>query len=341
VPFGDDEYYRARKRVRIESSELHKIDDYRGLHPKLAGMARRYGKGDVAILQGVGHPQPNRSHFKSREIWHTADLRGRAGSDGWLGRLCDQAYAESTLPELSVHIGKEIPYSLHSSVHAPVVFNTPDTYRWLGDKSADAALREKDSTNKKRTTLERLRGVMADAKSSSSRILAAIRNYETDVEYPKNDSAQAMRTAGALIGSGLGSRILSVRFGGFDTHASQPYDHGNALGIFDSSLDAFMKDIRSTHAGKNTLVLVTSEFGRRVRENGSGGTDHGKAGVAFAIGEPVRGGLYGEYPSLKSLDEGDLRHNLDFRSIYASAIQWMGGDSETVLGGNFKPTPFV
>lgn len=340
VPYGDDEYFRVRKATRLAPGELHKLDDYRGLHPKLEGMAKRYADGGAAIFQGIGYPDSNRSHFKSREIWHTADLRGRAGNEGWLGRLCSQAFPDSNLPELSVHIGKEAPYSLHSATRAPVVFTTPDTYRWLGDGEAESAL-EAEKAPGKRSTLDRLRKVMSDAKSSSTRILAAIREYETEVVYPKNDSAQSMRTAAALIGSGLGSRVISVNFGGFDTHASQKFDHANSLGIVDKSLDAFMQDIGQSAAGKNTLVLVYSEFGRRVRENGSGGTDHGKAGVAFALGDPVRGGLYGKYPSLKSLDEQDLRYNLDFRSLYASAIRWMGGDDEIVLGAKFAPIPFV
>jgi len=340
VPYGDDEYYRARKTLRQKPGELHKLDEYRGLNPNLAGMARHFADGTGAIFQGVGYPNPSLSHFMSREIWDTADLRGRAGNIGWLGRLCDQAFATSNLPELSVHIGKEPPYSLHSPIHTPLVFSTPDTYRWLGDERGEEAL-EPGEEKDKRSTLDRIRNVMAQARTSSTRILAAVKKYETDVEYPRYASAGGMRTAAALIGANLGSRVISLTFGGFDTHAGQKFSHANALEKLDRALDAFLNDLKRSEGGRNTLVLVISEFGRRVRENASAGTDHGKAGVAFAFGEPVRGGLYGEYPSLRALDDKDLRYNLDFRSIYASAIAWMGGDPELVLGERFEAIPFV
>lgn len=340
VPYADDAYHRVRKSTRIPTSEVRKLNDYCGLHPQLPRLSRRYAAGGLAIFQGVGYPQANLSHFKSREIWHTANLRGRAGNDGWLGRLCDQTFDESSLPELSVHIGKEPPFSLYTKTHAPVAFKSPDTYRWLGDSSAQSAL-ESAGERREGSTLDRIRAVMSDAQSSSKRILGAVRNYKTRVEYPGNKNGRTLRTAAALIDANLGCKIISVTIGGFDTHASQRADHGNTLGIVDTVLESFMLDLQRSEAGKNTVVLVTSEFGRRVRENGSGGTDHGKAGIAFALGAPVRGGLYGKYPSLTNLDNQDLRYNLDFRSLYASVIDWMGGDSKAVLEGEFKPVPFV
>jgi uncharacterized protein (DUF1501 family) len=340
IPYGDDEYYRARTSTAWRPKDVLKIDEYRGLHPKLASFSKLYGKGQLAVFQGVGYPNSNRSHFKSREIWHTADLRGRAGNDGWLGRFCEHQYPDSSLPELSVHIGKEVPYSLHSPTHSPVIFTSPDTYRWLGDEDAQGSL-EASGKGSKRSTLDRLRGVMADAKGSSGRIRAALNDYETPVEYPSHESSKTMRAAAALIDVGVGSRIISATFGGFDTHANQKFDHSNSLGILDRALGSFIEDLGRSEAGRNTLVLVTSEFGRRVKENASKGTDHGKASVAFALGVPVKGGLFGAYPSLTSLDEQDLRQNVDFRSIYSSAIRWMGGDPQAVLGEAFAPLPFV
>jgi uncharacterized protein (DUF1501 family) len=340
VPFGDDAYYRVRKATRLEPDALHRVDDYVGLHPSLAHLARRYQEGQVALIQGVGYPGSNRSHFKSREIWHTADLRGRAGNDGWIGRLCDQAWAASTLPELSVHVGQNLPFSLYSPLHPPVVFNTPDSYRWLGDEGAAQVL---DSSGDRRSSsvLERLRGVMADARSSSARILRAIREYETDVEYAGNRDAQALKHAAALIDARLGSRVLSVVIGGFDTHANQKADHSALLRLLDRALESFLSDLQRSEAGRKTLVLAFSEFGRRVKENGSGGTDHGKASLMFALGKPVAGGLYGEYPSLTDLDDQDLRFNVDFRRAYATAIEWMGGDARETLGAAFEPVPYL
>lgn len=340
VPYGDDQYHLARKSSLIATGTLRKIDEYRGFHPNLAKMATRYEEGGIGIVQGVGYPGPTRSHFKAREIWHTANLRGRAAGNGWLGNLCDQAWPDELLPELSVHIGQDLPYSLHSDLHAPVVFNTPETYRWLGDDDAGESL-ETAAKRSKESVLDRLRGVMTDAKNSSARILDAIRNYETPVEYTGNKYSQSMKTAAALIESQLGSRVLSVVIGGFDNHAAQKGPHGDALKALDYALDSFLADVQRSEAGRNTMVLVFSEFGRRVKENGSGGTDHGKAGLMFLAGGPVKGGLYGKYPSLKDLDDKDLRYNVDFRGVYATAINWIGGDAERVIGANYYPLPYL
>ncbi len=340
VPYGDDEYYKLRKGTAWKPETLHKVDEYRGFHKDLTEVSKRFNKGEVAVFQGIGYPNPNKSHFKSREIWHTADLRGRAGNDGWLGRLCEQRFPDSTLPELSIHIGNEEPYSLQSSTHPPVIFRSPDTYRWLGDGDAEASL---DATERggKGSTLDRLRRVMTNAKSSSARILDVLQRYETPVEYPTHESSRSMRAAAALIHAGMGSRVISATFRGFDTHADQRFDHSNALGILDNALQGFLADLERSQAGRETLVLVTSEFGRRAQENGSRGTDHGKAGVALALGTPVKGGLFGEHPSLTELDNGDLAYNLDFRRLYATALEWMGADAAGILGAKYDSLPFV
>lgn len=346
VPYGDDEYHRARKSTRIATADLHKVDDYRGFHPDLGKLAKHYRNGKVAVIQGVGYPGPNRSHFKSREIWHTADLRGRAAGDGWLGKMCQHTWPDASLPELSVHIGSGLPFSVHSSTHAPVVFNTPDSYRWLGDEESESSLEPVAQEGgkegkKKNSVLDRLRGVMSDARDSSARILQTIRGYETDVPYGNHQTSQSLKTAAALIHSGLGSRIISVSTGGFDTHAYQKGQHADSLRAFDDALDSFLTDVRRCEAGKKTMVLAFSEFGRRVKENGSGGTDHGKASVMFAAGDPVLGGLYGDYPSLTALDDKDLRYNVDFRNVYSAAASWMGADPAKVLGKRYDPLGYV
>jgi len=335
VPYADDEYHRVRKSTKIDHDTLFKVDDYRGFHPKLRKLSKRFAEGEIGVIQGAGYPGPNRSHFKSREIWHTADLRGRARGDGWAGRLCATKWPEESLPELSVHIGPSLPFSLHSATHPPVAFNTPDSYQWLGDEGAEGSLEMKrqDEEEERRpsSVLDHLRGVMSDARGSSERILEAIRRYETPVDFKGETFSQAMLTASALIHSGHGSRVISVTTGGFDTHAYQKGDHATALEKFDDGLDSFLRDVRRCEAGGRTLVVAFSEFGRRVQENGSGGTDHGKAGLMFVAGDPVRGGLYGKYPSLTDLDDKDLRFNVDFRDVYATATRWMGGDVEAVL----------
>jgi uncharacterized protein (DUF1501 family) len=221
-----------------------------------------------------------------------------------------------------------------------VAFHSPDTYRWLGDRDAEAFLGD-GGVSSGRGVLDRVRGVMRDARSSSQRILGSLRGYRTSVEYPGTAIAGSLRDAAALISSGLGCRVISVRYGSFDTHANQAYDHHDLMRKLDPALNAFLADLRRSDAGRRTLVLAYSEFGRRVRENASGGTDHGKAGVMFAMGPPVKGGLHGEHPSLTDLDDNDLRHTVDFRRAYATAVRHLGGDAGRVLGGDFEPLPFA
>ena len=339
VPYGDDAYFEARKTARVNPAKLHKLDEYRGLHPELGRLAKRYERGQLAVVQGVGYPGPNRSHFKSLEVWHTANLAGRSSGPGWVGRLCDEHWRESDLPELSVHLGKSVPYSLSSVDHPPVAFEVPGTYRWMGDPRDRVGLESGSSS--KGSVLDRLRGVMRDAQASSRRIRHAAAGYRPQVEYPDTDEGRALRTAAALIDGRLGSRVISVEFTGYDTHTDQLSRHNALMEKLDQALGSFLDDLDGRRAGEQALVLVFSEFGRRVKENGSGGTDHGKAGVLFAAGAQVAGGLYGEYPSLTELDEKDLAFGIDFRRVYASAVDWLGGEVEPVLGAGFAPVPFL
>lgn len=339
VPFGDDAYFEARKATRVPPGKLHKLDEYRGLHPELGRLAKRYERGELALVQGVGYPGPNRSHFKSLEVWHTANLAGRSSGPGWVGRLCDERWRESELPELSVHLGKTVPYSLTSLEHPPVAFEVPETYRWMGDPRDQAELEA--GAPAKGSVLDKLRGVMRSAQASSRRIRHAAAGYRPQVEYPDTDEGRALRTAAALIDGRLGSRVISVEFTGYDTHTDQLTRHAALMEKLDQALGSFLDDLDGREAGEQALVLVFSEFGRRVKENGSGGTDHGKAGVLMAAGAPVAGGLYGEYPSLTQLDSKDLAFGTDFRRVYAAAVDWLGGEVEPVLGAGFKPVPFL
>ena len=345
VPYGDDDYHRARSATRHKRSQLHVLDDYRGLHGSLSGLARRWKEGQVAIVEGVGYPDMVRSHFKALEVWHTGDRRGRAAGDGWVGRLAAEAWSEEDHPELVVHLGASTPWSVRSLTHPAVTMVAPTSYRWFGGQAeheaygmAGEGLRQTEQGSAGRNmgrdaALARLRGVLDDANSSSRRIRSAAEVYSPGVEYPRTKTAAALRDVAALLRGGLECRVLSVRMSGFDTHAGQRSRHDSLMEELDGALEAFLTDLKGTEVGRETVVLAFSEFGRRVQENASGGTDHGKAGPAFLIGEGVRGGLYGQHPSLEELAEGDLGWTTDFRSLYGEVIEgWFGASMEPVLG---------
>jgi uncharacterized protein (DUF1501 family) len=333
IPFADDAYHAARPTLRIQ--DPIRITDTRGLHPRLSGLARWYEQGKLAIVEGCGYPEPNRSHFESFEIWHTADARGRHSGEGWIGRLCAAQATEQANPHRLVHIGSSVPYALESTRCPPICFSLPEAYRWVGDpKELEVACPEDGASALQRepSSLDFLRKVQREARASSAAVRRAAEQYAPRVEYPNDAFAAALRTAAALIQGGLGCRVISVELGGFDTHNDQKGRHEQQLGRLDGGLSAFADDLKDTPGAARTLVLVYSEFGRRVAENGSRGTDHGTAAPMFVLGERVRGGLYGKHPSLVDLAQGDLVHTTDFRSVYATVLErWFMADARSIL----------
>ncbi|HTE05858.1 MAG TPA: DUF1501 domain-containing protein [Planctomycetota bacterium] len=335
VPWADDGYHRARPVTGLDGQSVLRLDDYRGLHLELARLHAAWGRGELAIVEGVGYPHPNRSHFKSMEIWGTASERGKAAGDGWAARLMSAAFAGDRLPVRAVHIGGQIVEPLLSTDHPVLCFETPASYRRAtGGPELEGVLAS--APRGAGTAGGRLRALLEDARTSSDAVRTAVARYRPSLPYPDHALAKALRVAAALIDARIGSRILSVTLSGFDTHADQPSLHPPMLRQLDASLGAFLEDVRAGTRGRQVVVMVYSEFGRRVEENASAGTDHGAAAPMFLAGVPVRGGLHGKHPSLTELDDGDLVHTTDFRSVYAAVIRdWFGADPRAVLGEDF------
>ena len=352
VPWADDGYNSVRSAIRIGEKEVLKLDDYRGLHPELKLLRAIWDKGRMGIVEGCSYPTPNRSHFKSMEIWQTANLQGRMSGDGWIGRLCDAAFPSGAAPELIVHIGGAAPYSVFSRTHPAVVFQTPYSYKWVSSDSDDKELYRdsgKDEMGKtdgeskgQKRVLEHLRGVLSDATESSIRIRRAAADYEPTVKYPTDEFGEMLKVAAALIDARVGTRVISVELGGFDTHNNQRAAHDACMKRLDAGLGAFLNDIMETPAGGEVVVVCFSEFGRRVKENGSRGTDHGVAAPMLVFGTKVKGGLYGKHPSLTDLDDGDLKMTTDFRSVYGTVIEkWFKAEQEKVLDAKYPVLGFL
>jgi uncharacterized protein (DUF1501 family) len=341
VPFAEDAYHAARPRVGIAAADVLRIDGYRGFHPALQGVRRLWDDGRLAIVEGAGYPQPNHSHFTSQDIWHTARAAGRASGDGWIGRLMARLYPQDVALPHAVHVGQTLPYSLHSATHPIVCFDSPPAYRWAENGKgivAAATQEERSRPMDAAGPLAAIRGIASNASVSSVEVRRAAARYQPRVEYPRWDLGQDLKTAAALLMSGIGVRVMSVTHYGYDTHANQRERHDQLMQELDQSLCAFLQDVRGTAAGDNVLVLAFSEFGRRVADNASNGTDHGTAGPMFLAGAPVRGGLLGRHPSLQDLVEGDLVHTTDFRTVYAAVLErWFGVESEPILGARYAP----
>jgi uncharacterized protein (DUF1501 family) len=354
VPHADDAYRRHRPRLALPAAGLHRLDDRVGLHPALADLRRLLDNQQLAVIQSVGYPNPNRSHFESMAVWHTGRLQPAREAPGWLARYLDRRFAASGGDSPALHIDTNLlPQALQGCRRqVPSLARLEEFHRRLGiPQSADAAAQ--------RAALDQIAGSARGAPgsllqfvercslityTSSARLERVIGSATTATGYPQEyDLARRLQLIAQLIRAGLHTSIYYTQLNGFDTHTSQLGTHAALLREVGASLRAFLEDLgRGGDAGR-VLVLVFSEFGRRLRENASAGTDHGTAGPVFLLGPAVRPGLHGPYPNLQDLDEGgDPRHAIDFRRIYAAVLdQWLGCPAATVLGERFAHVPVL
>lgn len=350
VPHQDDIYQRARPTLRLSKAETLRLTDERGLHPSLVKIHERFHAGEIAVVEGIGIEHPNYSHFRTLETWHTARREGRASGPGWIARLRETAWSADANEELVVHVGGDMPYSLYSPQRPAVSFRIASELEWLGDErdreayslaaAAHARAGDSEPPRERDRVLAELRRTLRTSQASTARIQAITDAYRARAEYPMEPFAQSLRVVAALLQSDLGTRVYSVTLGNFDTHgATQKRNQMKLLARFDAGIDAFLADIAGTSAEKRVLGLAYSEFGRRVEENQSQGTDHGAAGPLWFFGAPVRGGLHGEHPSLERLDgDGNLVYTVDFRRAYATALErWLGTPSLAILGDRYEP----
>lgn len=371
VPFGDSRYYNARAGIAIPERDVLKLTRSAdvGLHPALTGLNELFDDGLLSIVQGVGYPNPNRSHFKSMDIWHTAETSG-VGS-GWLGRYLDaqchgspdeDARASKVgpcPPNPAIAIGREAPLAMQGRDVKPISFESEDLFRWTGQDLHESLIDPYHRLNGAEgrdqedhdgdpldaparaagSNAEFLTRTALDAQIASADIRRAVRQGPS-VGYPRTALGQQLAMVGAMIRAGLKTRIYYVSMGGFDTHARQggsQGSHANLLRQFGDALATFYRDLKKQGNEGRVLTMTFSEFGRRVAQNGSNGTDHGTAAPLFLAGPMVRGGIVNRHPSLADLDQGDLKYTTDFRSVYTTLIEdWMGADGKDVLGKRFK-----
>jgi uncharacterized protein (DUF1501 family) len=322
------------------------------------------------MVQGVGYPNPNRSHFRSTEIWQTASESEQILSDGWIGRYFDNCCQGADPATLGVAIGGQTPQSFASKTPKGVAFSNPDQFRYMKEAANDPAAADQfmrqinqpfssehsslsenaggsigmlaGPADMDGSTVEFLQRTALDAQMSSDRILEITRKTKSAVNFPASQLGNSLNLVSRLIAGGLPSRVYYVSQGGFDTHANQIPAHERLMGDLDAALSAFVADLKAQGNLGRVMVISFSEFGRRVAENASGGTDHGAAAPLIVLGGGVKPGLYGAYPSLTDLHDGDLKFTTDFRSVYATALErWLGVPSEVVLGKKYPLLPFV
>jgi uncharacterized protein (DUF1501 family) len=352
IPYSNPLYHDNRPKVGIPEDQVLAINDSIGFHPAMGPIKKLYDEGKVAIIQGIGYPNPSRSHFRSMDIWHTCEPT-KVGDEGWVGRAIRDIDPQKENVLTGVNFGRGLPRALAVPGVPVASVGNLETYGVLtGIKAEDQRLMALETFSRtyspmlgKGPVLSYFAQTGLDALKGADILSTALDNYTSSVKYGNDDVAQYMKNIVQTNLANLGTRVLytTAPYNSFDTHAGELANHTRLWTQTSQAIAAFYDDLKEHNATDNVVLFVFTEFGRRVHDNGSG-TDHGAGGHAFVIGDAVKGGLYGEYPSLEAgkLMEGDLHFNNDFRGTYATLLErWMGLDSKPIVGGSFEQLDFL
>jgi uncharacterized protein (DUF1501 family) len=341
VPYRDELYAKARPKLGIPSSDVIKLTEELGLHPSLRAIENQFSENRFSIIQGVGYPSPNRSHFESMDIWHSCHPKKDRSQSGWLGRWITEQNAHPTSDSTAIHIGSDtLPLACQErGVQVPSLASLEQMrLKAKLDSMQDKQARPGAESNSKDSgsLLDFLSTSTVAALEVSERLDKILAQPDASGDFPKTALGEKLRAVSRLILSGLKTRIYYVTLDGFDTHANQPDVHASLLKQWSEALAAFLSRLKQTGQQDRVLVMTFSEFGRRVSENASLGTDHGAAAPMFLAGPKLPKIIHGPMPDLSDLEDGDLRFKIDFRSVYASVLEhWMMTDSRKSLDGDY------
>jgi uncharacterized protein (DUF1501 family) len=356
IPYSNPLYYDNRPTVHIPADQVLPIDDQLGFNPNMRAVKRLYDEGKVAIIHGIGYPNPNYSHFRSMDIWYTCEPE-KVSSEGWLGRAVRDLDPKGENVLTAVNFGRGMPRALALSGVPVASVAQLDTYGVLSTLTGatrplamEAFTRMYSGPDVGNEVLRYMGQTGLDAQKGADILRSAVDKYASTVPYPEGNPVAANLKAVAQVKfADLGTRIFYTAHGSFDTHASELPTHAKLWKDVDGAIDAFFQDLRVNQQADDTVMLLWTEFGRRVRDNGSG-TDHGAGGMAMVIGERVKGGMYCTYPSLRDADLtqqsegmfGNLRYNYDFRGLYSTILErWLGLDAKAIVGGSFEQLSFI
>jgi uncharacterized protein (DUF1501 family) len=350
IPYGDGLYYQNRPTLAIPQSQVLHLNNRLGFHPNLKGLKGLYDHGKVAVVQGVGYPNPNLSHFRSTDIWQSAQPEGYTDT-GWLGRFLDTTMANEQNPLRAISIGPLLPKAFWAKqTMVPAVQNLK-SFRFIAAQHGPDAQQQVigafqkiygATTNVEGPYLSLVQ--MADSAAYQATVqLARTANATTSkVQYPTSQIANELKLVSQIIATNLGTRVFMVTHTGFDDHADEAAAHPRLMEELGDAAAAFYQDLSAQGRANQVLMMTFSEFGRRPLENASNGTDHGTAAPMLVIGAGVKGGLYGQTPSLSHLDDGNLKFTTDFRSVYSTVLaNWMGADPSQAVPGKFPTLPFI
>jgi uncharacterized protein (DUF1501 family) len=349
VPYGEGEYYKLRPSLGVPADQVLRLDDRFGFHPSMGGLKALWDAGQLAVVHGVGYPSPSFSHFKAMDIWQTANPEGSA-DEGWLAKLVKGTVDKRGHPFAGFAAGGTLPPALMAPDLAAPAAENANAFKLLPDPrhAADAAARQQalvrlyDSYAGDAPFAQVLKSTEEGALATSAQLQRAHAAYSAAVDYPQTGFGTGLKLLAETICGDLGVKVGYITLGGFDTHAGQRNTQARLLQTLSDGLKAFWDDLVAHGKADDVLVMTWSEFGRRVAENGSQGTDHGTAGPQFLLGNALRGGHWGDPVSLTALAQGNLRYTTDFRSVYATVMDgWLGAPAEQLLGARFPSLGFL
>ena len=350
IPYQDPVYYDSRKTVSIPQEQVLPISDELAFNPALTALKDLYDEGKVAVINGIGYPGPNRSHFRSMDIWHTCEPE-KVGNEGWLGRAIRDLDPQAENVLTGVNFGRGLPRAMALTGVPVASVAVLETYGVLtgisGEQERAQALdlfsRMYSPIVGAGPVMDYLGSTGLDALKGADILKSVPGQYQSSVEYADSLIGRNLQGIAKVLTANVGTRIFYTQQVGYDTQANQGPVHGVLLAHLSQAIRDFYDDLREHNTSENVLIYLFTEFGRRVKDNGSG-TDHGAGGLALAIGDPVKGGIYSEFPSMREedLEEGDLKYNIDFRGVYGTvAEKWLGLDATSIVGGKFEQLDFV
>jgi uncharacterized protein (DUF1501 family) len=341
VPFRNDIYYRERPRIAIPADKVLRLNDEIGFNPALEKLKALYDDGLVSVINNVGYPNPDRSHFRSMDIWHTASASHEYLSNGWIGRYLDASCGGTCAPYHAVEVDDTLSLALKGQQTNGIALLDPK--KLYNQTRAGFYERLSQTPHPENDQVHYLYKTLSETVSSAAYIYDKAKVQRSKTTYPTTELGQGLKTIAELIAAGVSTNVYYISIAGFDTHVNQAPQQERLLRQYAEAVSAFMQDLKAEQKLNDVLVMTFSEFGRRVKQNASNGTDHGTAGNVFLLGGALKTNkVLNEAPNLSDLDEGDLKHSVDFRCIYASLLrQWLGTDDQKILGNTFDMLPLV
>lgn len=344
IPFGNDIYYQKRKTIAVYQPNIIKLNDMQGLNPNLSALKEIYDQGWMGIINSVGYPNPDRSHFRSMDIWQTGSDANQFLTTGWIGRYLDSNCSDCKNPYTAIEVDDTLSLALKGAKMKGIAVQDPNKlYQATRDPFFKDLVHDHCDANLIEDNLGYLYKTMIETYSSADYIQRISKTYTVNAEYPLTGLGNQLKTVSKFINSGLQTRVYYVSLSGFDTHVGQQNQQGRQLKIFGDAVAAFIRDLKQSGKLDDTLVMTFSEFGRRVEQNASNGTDHGTANNILIFGGKLKkAGVYNAAPDLSQLENGDLKYQIDFRDVYATLLdKWLNINNSAVLNKNFIGLDFI